>query len=44
MEKGLVDPGRIVTHRVPLSRIDEAMGLMTSPDRVKVVVVPDAEV
>jgi len=43
MEKGLVDPGRIVTHRVPLSRIDEAMGLMTSPDRVKVVVVPDDE-
>lgn len=37
-ERGLVDPERIITHRVPLERIDEALRIMETPERVKVVV------
>ncbi|MGE5586984.1 MAG: zinc-dependent alcohol dehydrogenase [Clostridia bacterium] len=38
MEKGLVNPEEIVTHRLPLARIHEAMRLMGEPDRIKVVI------
>lgn len=38
MEKGLVNPERIVTHRLPLARIHEAMDLMEQPERIKVVI------
>ncbi|MCR4402188.1 MAG: alcohol dehydrogenase catalytic domain-containing protein [Firmicutes bacterium] len=38
MEKGLVDPEKIVTHRMPLDRIHEAMRLMGEPERIKVVI------
>ena len=40
MEKGLADPGRIVTHRIPLSRIQDALDVMETPERIKVVVEP----
>lgn len=40
MRKGLVDPGRIVTHEVPLAQMDRALEIMGSPERVKVVVKP----
>jgi len=36
--KRLVDPARIVTHRIPLERIGEALQVMETPERVKVVV------
>lgn len=38
MGKGLVNPEKIVTHKLPLSRIHEAMELMGRPERIKVVV------
>lgn len=40
MNKQLVDPAKIVTHRIPLSRMDEALRVMESLERIKVVVVP----
>ena len=40
MEKGLADPGKIITHRVPLTRIQDALDVMETPERVKVVVEP----
>lgn len=35
-ERGLVDTGRIITHRFPLERIADAVEAMSAPDRVKV--------
>lgn len=40
MESGLVDVERIISHRFPLNRIDEAMRTMGSPERNKVIVNP----
>jgi len=40
MERGLVDPGRIVSHRFALRDIGAAMDQMDRPDRNKVVVLP----
>ena len=40
MERGLVDLAPVVTHRFPLTRIHEAMALMESPDRTKIVINP----
>jgi L-iditol 2-dehydrogenase len=40
METGLVDPGRIISHRFPLSKIHEAIEVMGRPDRNKVVINP----
>ena len=40
MERGLVDPEKIISHRVPLSRIHEAVEIMGSMERNKVVVQP----
>jgi L-iditol 2-dehydrogenase len=40
MERGLVDPERIISHRFPLSRIHEAVDVMGSPERNKVMIHP----
>ena len=40
METGLVDPGRIVSHRFPLSHIHEAIEVMGQPERNKVIIQP----
>ena len=40
METGLVDTERIISHRFPLDRIHEALDVMASPERNKVVVKP----
>jgi L-iditol 2-dehydrogenase len=40
METGLVDPGKIVSHRFPLSRIHDAVELMGQPGRNKIVINP----
>jgi L-iditol 2-dehydrogenase len=40
MEKRLVDAERIISHRVPLERIDDAVDIMSKPDRNKVIVQP----
>jgi len=40
METGLVDPEKIISHRFPLTRIQEAVSLMASPERNKIVINP----
>ncbi len=40
MEAGLVDTGRVISHRFPLSQIHEAMEVMSGQQRTKVVVNP----
>jgi L-iditol 2-dehydrogenase len=40
METGLVDAEQIISHRFPLSRIHEAVELMGSPERNKVIINP----
>jgi len=40
MRKGLVDPGKIVTHRFPLKDVQAALDTMKSPERVKIVIMP----
>lgn len=40
MESGLVDTEKIISHRFPLSRIHEAVEVMSGPDRNKVVINP----
>jgi L-iditol 2-dehydrogenase len=40
METGLIDIEKIISHRVPLARIQDAMEIMASPDRNKVIVNP----
>jgi len=40
MERDLVDPSRIVTHRFDLDQIHEAMEMMEISQRVKVMVRP----
>ncbi len=42
MRKGLVDPERIISHQVPLAEMPRALEIMASPERVKVVVLPNA--
>ena len=41
VERGLIDPARIITHRFPLSEIAEAMEAMGHKERNKVMVFPD---
>ena len=41
MDRGLVDVGKIISHRFPLERIHEAMDVMSTPDRNKVVINPN---
>lgn len=40
MERGLVDPEAIITHRFPLADIHQAVAVMGRPDRNKVIVHP----
>ena len=40
MERGLVDPSKIISHHFPLSKIHEAITVMDSPDRNKVMINP----
>jgi L-iditol 2-dehydrogenase len=40
MERGLVDPEQIISHRFPLSRLHEALAVMGSPDHNKIIVNP----
>ena len=40
MERGLVDPEKIISHRFPLSQMHEALEVMASPDRNKIVINP----
>jgi L-iditol 2-dehydrogenase len=40
MESGLVDVERIISHRFPLSRIEDALQVMAGPDRNKVIINP----
>jgi len=40
MESGLVDPERIISHRFPLAQIDQAIDVMGSPERNKVMINP----
>jgi len=40
METGLVDTERIISHRFPLDRIHEALEIMASPERNKIIINP----
>jgi threonine dehydrogenase-like Zn-dependent dehydrogenase len=40
METGLIDAERIISHRFPLSRIHEAVEMMASPERNKIIINP----
>jgi L-iditol 2-dehydrogenase len=40
METGLIDIEKIISHRFPLSKIQEAMDVMSKPERNKVVINP----
>jgi threonine dehydrogenase-like Zn-dependent dehydrogenase len=40
MERGLVDPGKVISHRFPLADMNAALEAMASPDRNKVIVNP----
>jgi threonine dehydrogenase-like Zn-dependent dehydrogenase len=40
MERGLVDPGKIVSHRFPLRDIEAAIAVMGQPERNKVIIQP----
>jgi len=40
MERGLVNPEKVISHRFPLARIHEAIEVMASPRRNKVVINP----
>lgn len=40
METGLVDTERIISHRFPLSRIHDALAVMGSPERNKLIINP----
>ena len=40
MERGLVDPERIITHRFPLERFSEALEVLAGADSTKVIIQP----
>ena len=40
MERGLVNPEKVVSHRFPLSQIEKAVETMASGQRNKVVINP----
>jgi threonine dehydrogenase-like Zn-dependent dehydrogenase len=40
MERGLVDPGKIISHRLALAEIHQAVDIMGQPQRNKVVIQP----
>ncbi len=39
-ERGLVDTGKIITHRFPLEKIQDALDTMATPERIKVIIEP----
>ena len=39
-ERNVVNPEQIISHRLPLARIDEAVAIMGTPDRNKVMIHP----
>jgi len=41
IERGLIDPTKIITHRFSLSKINEAMKIMGTTERNKVMIFPD---
>ena len=40
MDKGLVDPERIITHRFPLAQIHQALDVMAGQERTKIIINP----
>ncbi len=40
METGLVDTGKIITHRFPLTRFCDALDVMAGRERTKIVIQP----
>jgi len=40
MEKGLVDPAKIITHEFPLEKIQKALETMESRNRIKIIIKP----
>lgn len=40
MERGVVDPGKIISHRFALAKIHDAIDTMSKPDRNKVMIQP----
>jgi threonine dehydrogenase-like Zn-dependent dehydrogenase len=40
MERNLVNPEKVISHRFPLSQIDKAIETMDSPQRNKVIINP----
>ncbi len=40
MDKGLVDPTKIITHEFPLEKIQEALKTMESVNRIKIIIKP----
>jgi threonine dehydrogenase-like Zn-dependent dehydrogenase len=40
MERGLVDAEQIISHRFPLAQIHQAVTVMASPNRNKVIINP----
>jgi threonine dehydrogenase-like Zn-dependent dehydrogenase len=43
IESGKIDTASIVTHRFPLSAVDEAIDMVTGRDAIKVAVVPSLQ-
>jgi len=40
MDKGLVDPAKIITHEFPLEKIQQALKTMESVNRIKIIIKP----
>ncbi|GIV19975.1 MAG: hypothetical protein KatS3mg023_1726 [Armatimonadota bacterium] len=40
IERGLVDPEKVISHRFPLTDIHQAVEVMASPERNKVIIHP----
>jgi threonine dehydrogenase-like Zn-dependent dehydrogenase len=40
IERGVVNPEKVISHRFPLKEIDKAIEVMGTPDRNKVVINP----
>jgi threonine dehydrogenase-like Zn-dependent dehydrogenase len=40
METGLIDVARTISHRFPLTEIQQAVEMMGSPDRNKIIIQP----
>jgi len=40
MERGLINPEQVISHRFPLEKIHEAIEVMASPERNKIIINP----